>query len=278
MSTTATPKAKTSKANKASKNGANILLNEFETYQNALIQGNVDAGLVTKFKEFSATSTNYINSLLQERNLFRERVDAFEKNEKGKKKNEEKDPNAPKKPMTAYFRYAQDNRAAIIAEIEKDLQFEMVPNTDPATVASMPQVKRYCYTSSNGQKKTSPSVPVTLITTMSGKMWGAVAPDVKKQYEDRYKSEIEQWNAAMSAYNAQKGGSVGATTTDAPAVVSAPVSTEAPVVSAPVVADAPVASATASVSTTEATPKAKKPRATKAKGAPAKEEGELPAQ
>merc|ERR1712241_1654028 len=77
-----------------------------------------------------------------------------------------KDPNAPKKPLSAYFLFSQDERLKVKAEY--------------------------------------PDYSITEVAKELGRRWASIDPAVKSQYEERYQGSRKQYEQAMTAYKPQK--------------------------------------------------------------------------
>jgi len=77
-----------------------------------------------------------------------------------------KDPNAPKKPLSAYFLFSQDERLKVKAEF--------------------------------------PDFSITEVAKELGRRWASIDPAVKVQYEQRYQESRKQYEQAMTAYKPQK--------------------------------------------------------------------------
>lgn len=77
-----------------------------------------------------------------------------------------KDPNAPKKPLSAYFLFSQDERLKVKAEY--------------------------------------PDYSITEVAKELGRRWASIDPAVKSQYEQRYQESRKQYEHAMTAYKPQK--------------------------------------------------------------------------
>jgi len=77
-----------------------------------------------------------------------------------------KDPNAPKKPLSAYFLFSQDERLKVKAEF--------------------------------------PDFSITEVAKELGRRWASIDPAVKSQYEQRYQESRKQYEQAMTAYKPQK--------------------------------------------------------------------------
>ena len=77
-----------------------------------------------------------------------------------------KDPNAPKKPLSAYFLFSQDERLKVKAEY--------------------------------------PDYSITEVAKELGRRWAVIDPAVKSSYEQRYQESRRQYEQAMQAYKPQK--------------------------------------------------------------------------
>lgn len=90
---------------------------------------------------------------------------------KAKKKRVKKDPNAPKKPMQAYFLFSQDQRAKVKAE--------------------------------------NPDLGTKDIARQLGQMWKAMSEEDKKPYAAKAAEEKAKYERALAEYNAGKAGGGG---------------------------------------------------------------------
>merc|ERR1712179_615556 len=77
-----------------------------------------------------------------------------------------KDPNAPKKPLSAYFLFSQDERLKVKAEY--------------------------------------PDYSITEVAKELGRRWASIDPAVKQSYEQRYQESRRQYEQALQAYKPQK--------------------------------------------------------------------------
>ena len=77
-----------------------------------------------------------------------------------------KDPNAPKKPLSAYFLFSQDERLKVKAEF--------------------------------------PDYSITEVAKELGRRWATIDPALKQQYEQRYQESRREYEQAMTAYKPQK--------------------------------------------------------------------------
>jgi len=77
-----------------------------------------------------------------------------------------KDPNAPKKPLSAYFLFSQDERLKVKAEF--------------------------------------PDYSITEVAKELGRRWATIDPALKHQYEQRYQDSRREYEQAMTAYKPQK--------------------------------------------------------------------------
>nr|CAB3253473.1 HMG1/2 High mobility group protein [Phallusia mammillata] len=90
----------------------------------------------------------------------------------GKRKKKKKDPNAPKRPQSAFFLFCADRRATV--------------------------------------KQENPSYTVGDIARELGKKWSETNPDIKSKYVQAGEKEKEKYNKEMAAYRAtqEKGAPV----------------------------------------------------------------------
>merc|ERR1712170_227390 len=77
-----------------------------------------------------------------------------------------KDPNAPKKPLSAYFLFSQEERLKVKAEF--------------------------------------PDYSITEVAKELGRRWATIDPAVKQSYEQRYQESRRQYEQALQAYKPQK--------------------------------------------------------------------------
>lgn len=77
-----------------------------------------------------------------------------------------KDPNAPKKPLSAYFLFSQDERLKVKSEF--------------------------------------PDYSITEVAKELGRRWASIDPSLKQQYEQRYQESRREYEQAMTAYKPQK--------------------------------------------------------------------------
>merc|ERR1712203_1018077 len=77
-----------------------------------------------------------------------------------------KDPNAPKKPLSAYFLYSQEERLKVKAQF--------------------------------------PDYSITEIAKELGRRWATINPAIKQSYEQRYQESRRQYEQALQAYKPQK--------------------------------------------------------------------------
>lgn len=73
-----------------------------------------------------------------------------------------KDPNAPKRPLSAYFTWLGENRERI--------------------------------------KQENPTLPHKEITSKLGELWNALDEDTKKSYKDKAQAEMAEWKVKFDAY------------------------------------------------------------------------------
>lgn len=77
-----------------------------------------------------------------------------------------KDPNAPKKPLSAYFLFSQEERLKV--------------------------------------KNENPDLSITEVAKELGKRWATLEPSIKQSYEHRYQDSRKLYDAEMSQYKPQK--------------------------------------------------------------------------
>merc|ERR1711874_914450 len=77
-----------------------------------------------------------------------------------------KDPNAPKKPLSAYFLFSQDERLKVKGE--------------------------------------NPDFSITEVAKELGRRWAVIDPGLKGQYEQRYQNTKKLYDQEMTAYKPQK--------------------------------------------------------------------------
>lgn len=77
-----------------------------------------------------------------------------------------KDPNAPKKPLSAYFLFSQEERLKVKAEF--------------------------------------PDYSITEVAKELGRRWATIDPAIKQSYEQRYQESRRQYEQALAAYKPQK--------------------------------------------------------------------------
>ena len=80
----------------------------------------------------------------------------------------QKDPNAPKRPLSTFFLFSQDERPKI--------------------------------------KKDNPSLSVADIAKMIGERWRGIGEEKKRHYEDRARTEKERYEREITAYKQSGGG------------------------------------------------------------------------
>merc|ERR1719151_502887 len=88
--------------------------------------------------------------------------------QQGQKPNQKpmKDPNAPKKPLSAYFLFSQEERLKVKAEF--------------------------------------PDYSITEVAKELGRRWATIDPTLKQSYEQRYQDSRRLYEQAMTAYKPQK--------------------------------------------------------------------------
>jgi len=88
----------------------------------------------------------------------------------GTKKKPKKDPNAPKRPMTAYLIYSNENREKLKQEL----------------------------------KKSNPEAKVTEVVKILAERWKNESEEVKKKYQNKAAIEKEKYTVELEAYNRNK--------------------------------------------------------------------------
>merc|ERR1711920_701191 len=100
-----------------------------------------------------------------------EKADAKKEKEGGKRRKRAKDPNAPKKPQTAYWLWLGDNREKLMKEV--------------------------------GTKD------VTAVSKLAGERWKALDAKLKTPFEKKAKDLKEAYDKALKEYKAAKGDAEG---------------------------------------------------------------------
>merc|ERR1719367_2755132 len=114
----------------------------------------------------------------------------------GQKPNQKpmKDPNAPKKPLSAYFLFSQEERLKVKAEF--------------------------------------PDYSITEVAKELGRRWADMAPEVKQRYQQMAEEGRQKYDQEMAAYRqgnyATTGGTAATTTTISSATAAATATTTAP--------------------------------------------------
>jgi hypothetical protein len=80
----------------------------------------------------------------------------------------QKDPNAPKRPLSTFFLFSQDERPKI--------------------------------------KKDNPSLSVADIAKLIGERWRAIGDEKKRHYEERARQEKERYDRELAEYKKTGGG------------------------------------------------------------------------
>ncbi|CAK7902596.1 transcriptional regulator Hmo1p [[Candida] anglica] len=91
--------------------------------------------------------------------------------EKKKRKKVEKDPNAPKKPLTMYFAYSFHHRD-LIREDRK--------------------------------KKDLPALPSSELSELVKKQWENISPEEKQEWQQKYQNQLKDYQAKKEAYATEK--------------------------------------------------------------------------
>ena len=104
---------------------------------------------------------------------------------RGRKPKKEKDPNAPKRPTSAYMLWLNDNRSTI-----RDEHF---PQNDDG---------EHCYPEDhdNAGEPLKGRDKVTLITKKAGELWKEIDEDVKAPYQTKFEEASAAYKEAMGIY------------------------------------------------------------------------------
>ena len=86
----------------------------------------------------------------------------------GRSNKTQKDPNAPKRPLSTFFLFSQDERPKI--------------------------------------KKDQPALSVADIAKVIGERWRSIGDDKKRHYEERARQEKERYDREVAEYKKQGGG------------------------------------------------------------------------
>jgi len=143
---------------------------------NSLVQNAGVAGsgqVVNAVVDNTGTVLNYstnaapAHGMIQQRTVMGAQVTAQARPQTGKANQKPiKDPNAPKKPLSAYFLFSQEERLKVKAEY--------------------------------------PDYSITEVAKELGKRWSTIDPTVKQSYEARYAESRRHYETAMQAYKPQK--------------------------------------------------------------------------
>jgi len=108
-----------------------------------------------------AVNTNYVQNVHSA--IKNQQMGGFQMNNQGKPSKPAKDPNAPKKPLSAYFLFTNDERQKI--------------------------------------KEEFPNMSITEIAKETGRRWANISPDIREKYEARYQESRNQYDQDMANYN-----------------------------------------------------------------------------
>jgi len=134
-----------------------------------------------------------INNVPQEE-LLKALMEVSNASQNGKKKRKQKpDPNAPKRPTSAYMFWLNENRQTIKETYFSD--FDSVENWDNET-------KKEYYTSKGLNEPDKDGKPriVALITSKAGLLWKRLDSEAKHPYEDKFKEAQEKYISLKASY------------------------------------------------------------------------------
>ncbi|KAF1923664.1 uncharacterized protein M421DRAFT_425556, partial [Didymella exigua CBS 183.55] len=172
--------------------GLNELLRAYLEHTNSVIAG--EDGVLDKLnlgKEIAATANATIEAASSTANGIVQAITAADKDKtdaaaetgkpvkgtKRKREKKEKDPNAPKKPLTAAFLYAQTARPIVRGDLEAAL---------------------------GPDQKLEPNA----VNLEVNKRWNEMSEEDKETWRQSYRGSMEQWKEEMATYTASKGVAV----------------------------------------------------------------------
>merc|ERR1711937_747713 len=142
----------------------------YSDYSNQLAGGQVVNAVVDQSGTVLNYSTNTApGQMIQQRTVMgqvQQRPGQQVVQQTGKGGKPMKDPNAPKKPLSAYFMYSQEERLKVKAQF--------------------------------------PDYSITEVAKELGRRWATINPAIKQSYEQRYQESRRQYEQALQAYNPQK--------------------------------------------------------------------------
>lgn len=136
------------------------------------VQGTAGGQVLNAVVDQSGTVLNYSTNtapMMQQRTVMgqvQQRAGGQPMNVQQQGKKPIKDPNAPKKPLSAYFLFSQDERLKVKAEF--------------------------------------PDYSITEVAKELGRRWATIDPAIKQSYEQRYQESRRQYEQALQAYKPQK--------------------------------------------------------------------------
>jgi ABC-type transporter MlaC component len=142
------------------------------TYTTDYSGGQAAGQVVNAVVDSSGTIINYSTNAVQGQGIIQQRVIGGGQIQRGIQQMGKpapkpmKDPNAPKKPLSAYFLYSQEERLKVKAEF--------------------------------------PDFSITEIAKELGRRWASLDPGLKQSYEDRYHDSRKEYESALTAYKPQK--------------------------------------------------------------------------
>jgi len=142
----------------------------YSDYSNQLAGGQVVNAVVDQSGTVLNYSTNTApGQMIQQRTVMgqvQQRPGQQVVQQQGKGGKPMKDPNAPKKPLSAYFLFSQEERLKV--------------------------------------KEAYPDYSITEVAKELGRRWASIDPAVKQSYEQRYQESRRQYEQALQAYKPQK--------------------------------------------------------------------------
>ena len=170
MNTTYTQVSNQSNATVVQNTGANY--GTTFTYTTDYSGGQAAGQVVNAVVDSSGTIINYSTNAVQGQGIIQQRVIGGGQIQRGIQQMGKpapkpmKDPNAPKKPLSAYFLYSQEERLKVKGEF--------------------------------------PDFSITDIAKELGRRWATLDPGLKQSYEDRYHDSRKDYESALTAYRPQK--------------------------------------------------------------------------
>lgn len=134
--------------------------------------GHAGGQVVNAVVDNTGTIINYSTNPAQGQGIMQQRVIAGSQIQRGVQQMAKpiskpmKDPNAPKKPLSAYFLYSQEERLKVKAQF--------------------------------------PEYSITDIAKELGRRWATLDPNLKHNYEHRYQDSRKDYESALTAYKPQK--------------------------------------------------------------------------